>query len=408
MAPDASAQYFGRNKVQYKNLDFQVLKTEHFDIYFYPSANAKASTSPRAWPSAGTRGCERLLDHELRGRQPLVLYASHPDFEQTNAISGRARRRHRRRHRVAPAPHRPAARRAARRHRSRDRPRAGARVPVRHHDQGRRRARRNRRRSVCRCGSSRAWPSTSRSVRSIRTPRCGCATPRAQETSCRTIEELDNPKYFPVPLGPGVLGVRRRPMGRRGRRRDAGDRPAATGDYRAWRSSASSASTARSCRTSGTPSIRDAYQPHSRRDHGRRRKSGGSCIKGGSGIGGDLNVGPAISPDGKLDRVPVRAEPASRSICSSPTRRPARSLRKLTSTATDPHFSSLQFIYSAGGVGRDQPAARDRHGHRRPRGARHLRRARAATRSARSSSRSSTRSSIRRGRPTATRSRSPG
>ena len=37
MAPDASAQYFGRNKVQYKNFDFQVLKTEHFDIYFYPS-----------------------------------------------------------------------------------------------------------------------------------------------------------------------------------------------------------------------------------------------------------------------------------------------------------------------------------------------------------------------------------
>ena len=32
----ASAQYFGRNKVQYKKLDFQVMKTEHFDIYFYP------------------------------------------------------------------------------------------------------------------------------------------------------------------------------------------------------------------------------------------------------------------------------------------------------------------------------------------------------------------------------------
>ena len=32
----ASAQYFGRNKVQYRDFDFQVLKTEHFDIYFYP------------------------------------------------------------------------------------------------------------------------------------------------------------------------------------------------------------------------------------------------------------------------------------------------------------------------------------------------------------------------------------
>ena len=33
-----SAQYFGRNKVQFKRLDFQILKTEHFDIYYYPSA----------------------------------------------------------------------------------------------------------------------------------------------------------------------------------------------------------------------------------------------------------------------------------------------------------------------------------------------------------------------------------
>jgi hypothetical protein len=33
LASPVSAQYFGRNKVQYKKLDFQVLKTEHFDIY---------------------------------------------------------------------------------------------------------------------------------------------------------------------------------------------------------------------------------------------------------------------------------------------------------------------------------------------------------------------------------------
>ena len=30
----------------------------------------------------------RVLNHELSGRQPLVLYASHPDFEQTNVIQG--------------------------------------------------------------------------------------------------------------------------------------------------------------------------------------------------------------------------------------------------------------------------------------------------------------------------------
>ena len=32
----ASAQYFGRNKVQYRTFDFQILKTDHFDLYYYP------------------------------------------------------------------------------------------------------------------------------------------------------------------------------------------------------------------------------------------------------------------------------------------------------------------------------------------------------------------------------------
>ena len=43
----ASAQYFGRNKVQYKKFDFQILKTEHFDIYFYPGEREAIDVSAR-------------------------------------------------------------------------------------------------------------------------------------------------------------------------------------------------------------------------------------------------------------------------------------------------------------------------------------------------------------------------
>ena len=32
----ADAQYFGRNKVQYRTFNFDVLKTEHYDIHYYP------------------------------------------------------------------------------------------------------------------------------------------------------------------------------------------------------------------------------------------------------------------------------------------------------------------------------------------------------------------------------------
>ena len=53
LASSAQAQYFGRNKVQYKDFAFEVLKTQHFDIYFYPEEREGPATSP-SWLSAGT------------------------------------------------------------------------------------------------------------------------------------------------------------------------------------------------------------------------------------------------------------------------------------------------------------------------------------------------------------------
>jgi hypothetical protein len=83
----ASAQYFGRNKVHYKSFDFKILKTENFDIYYYPEAQEGIEIAARMSERWLVR-LERLLDHRLSGRQPLVLYASHVDFEQTNTIQG--------------------------------------------------------------------------------------------------------------------------------------------------------------------------------------------------------------------------------------------------------------------------------------------------------------------------------
>jgi hypothetical protein len=81
------AQYFGRNKVQYRSFDFDVLKTEHFDVYFYPdereAAGAAARMAERWYGRLST-----LFDHQLKGRQPLILYASPAEFRQTNAVGG--------------------------------------------------------------------------------------------------------------------------------------------------------------------------------------------------------------------------------------------------------------------------------------------------------------------------------
>jgi WD40 repeat protein len=80
-----SAQYFGRNKVQFKHLDFQVIQTEHFELYFYPEERAGADISARLAERWYAR-LSRIFAHTLKGRQPLVLYASQSQFSQTNII----------------------------------------------------------------------------------------------------------------------------------------------------------------------------------------------------------------------------------------------------------------------------------------------------------------------------------
>jgi surface antigen Omp85-like protein/WD40 repeat protein len=87
LASPIHAQYFGRNKVQYESFDFRVLKTEHFDIYFYPPEDAAAAHAARMAERWYAR-LASILDHELSGRQPLILYASAPEFQQTNAVGG--------------------------------------------------------------------------------------------------------------------------------------------------------------------------------------------------------------------------------------------------------------------------------------------------------------------------------
>ncbi len=87
IVPPAYAQYFGRNKVEYSDFNFQILTTEHFDIYFYPreerAARIAAQLAERWYARIST-----VFNHQLERRQPLVIYGSQAEFAQTNVISG--------------------------------------------------------------------------------------------------------------------------------------------------------------------------------------------------------------------------------------------------------------------------------------------------------------------------------
>src|SRR5216117_3916623 len=83
-AQAANAQYFGRNKVQYEKFDWRIMKSDHFDLYFYPAESLKVRDAGREEERWYARFSE-IFRHQF-DRKSIVFYADHPDFEQTNVI----------------------------------------------------------------------------------------------------------------------------------------------------------------------------------------------------------------------------------------------------------------------------------------------------------------------------------
>ncbi len=79
--------YFGRNKVQYTDFAWHVLKSPHFDIYYYPEMKDLAERGA-AFAEEAFRDLELKFNHTLVNRVPLIFYSSHLHFEQTNTTGG--------------------------------------------------------------------------------------------------------------------------------------------------------------------------------------------------------------------------------------------------------------------------------------------------------------------------------
>ncbi|HEY2829269.1 MAG TPA: BamA/TamA family outer membrane protein [Thermoanaerobaculia bacterium] len=81
LMPAAEAQYFGRNKVQWQKFHFKVLQTQHFDIYYYDEeadvVNDIGRMAERWYARLST-----TFNHTFT-RKPIVLYANAADFQQT-------------------------------------------------------------------------------------------------------------------------------------------------------------------------------------------------------------------------------------------------------------------------------------------------------------------------------------
>lgn len=82
-AVGADAQYFGRNKIQYTNYEWQVLSTPHFDIHYYKGAEAFAVRAGLVLED-GYGMLSGKLKEVLPWKVPVILYSNHSDFLQTN------------------------------------------------------------------------------------------------------------------------------------------------------------------------------------------------------------------------------------------------------------------------------------------------------------------------------------
>ena len=82
--PAGAQEYFGRNKVQYETFPWKIIKSEHFDNFFYPAESLivhDASRMAERWYARHSETFRHAFD-----RKSLIFYADHPDFEQTNVI----------------------------------------------------------------------------------------------------------------------------------------------------------------------------------------------------------------------------------------------------------------------------------------------------------------------------------
>ena len=78
-------QYFGQNQVQYRKFRWQILRTPHFDVHYYPELEEVARYTGQMAERSYER-LRRVFGHEFRERKPIIIWGSRNEFAQNNVI----------------------------------------------------------------------------------------------------------------------------------------------------------------------------------------------------------------------------------------------------------------------------------------------------------------------------------
>lgn len=82
---DAQLYFFGRNKVHYEDFEWKVLKTEHFNIYYYDDFGEIAEIGAQ-YAEEAFEDLKIKFNHIIIHPIPLIFYNTHLHFQQTNTI----------------------------------------------------------------------------------------------------------------------------------------------------------------------------------------------------------------------------------------------------------------------------------------------------------------------------------
>lgn len=81
----AQSTNFGKNKVQYKEFHWKYIQSPHFDIYFYEGGYELAQFCAEIAEKSLT-SIEKTVRYDITQRISILVYNSHNDFQQTNAV----------------------------------------------------------------------------------------------------------------------------------------------------------------------------------------------------------------------------------------------------------------------------------------------------------------------------------
>ncbi len=78
--------YFGKNRVHYDRFEWYIYKTDHFEIFYYPSIEPHLERIA-AYAESAYQHISSELKHDLANRVPIVLFKTQSEFQSQN-ISG--------------------------------------------------------------------------------------------------------------------------------------------------------------------------------------------------------------------------------------------------------------------------------------------------------------------------------